>query len=249
MSLDIRIKCNLPEAQQFVILVNPKDNIASGKLFHDLYPTAWKVARFSPIDRTPNGNQVVALNFSRKRTAGVATVTSGNEVIAGWTSPVGEGKNNWFKTQNNEGAIKLVLNDTPDTKISAEVSNMEPKPVNIFFGDESGDPFMYQTVSAGNTVEFVEKTKIVIVAVKGYKENDVIKSDIKGSWLEFQVEDTLARGNQFYVEYDFNNQYNLYSGNNVPFQQFASNIPVFQPSSLAKPASTVDNVRGLEVEA
>ena len=247
MSLDIRIKCNLPEAQQFVVLVNPKDNIADGVLFHDLYPTAWKVARFSPSGNTPNGNQVVPLNFSRKRTAGVASVTAGNEVIAGWTSPVGEGKNNWFKTQNNEGAVKLVLNDTPDSKISAEVSNMEPKSVNIFFGDENGDPFMYQKVSAGNTVEFVEKTKIVIVAVKGYKENDVIKSDIKGSWLQFNVQDTMARENKFYVEYDFNNQYTLYSGNGVPFEQFASNVPVFQ-GKVASAPSAVDNIRGQPVE-
>ncbi|KAF9292481.1 hypothetical protein BGZ68_005164 [Mortierella alpina] len=243
--LDLRIKCNLPEAQQFVVFVNPVQNIADGKLFTDLFPVAWKVARFSPVGR--NGNGEVRLNFSVERTAGVSELYNDNEVVASWTSDVAAGKN-WFKTQENEGAYKLVLNDTPSTDVSAKVSNTVNTSLNVFFGDKLGSPFMYQKVNPRETSEFQEKTRIVIVAVRGYKENEVIRSDITGPWLQFEVADTqgATRGNKFYIEYKNDYSYELYSGNNVPFQEFGSNVPVFQPA--AKGSTTLDAVRAMQVE-
>ncbi|KAG0198266.1 hypothetical protein BGX28_008281 [Mortierella sp. GBA30] len=151
--------------------------------------------------------------------------------------------------EENEGAYKLVLNDTPSTDKSAKVSNVVNKRLSIFFGDKLGSPFMFQNVNAGETSEFQEKTKIVIVAVRGYKENDVIKSDITGPWLQFQVADTegASRGNKFYIEYKNDFSYELYSDNNVPFQAFGSNVPVFQPPT-AKGSATLDGVKAMQVE-
>jgi len=245
--LDLRIKCNLPDAQQFVVFVNPKQNIADGKLFTDLFPVAWKVARFSPV--RDGGNGEVRLSFSVERTAGISELQNDNEVVASWTSDVTEGKN-WFKTQENEGAYKLVLNDTPSTDKSAKVSNMVNKTLSIFFGDKDGSPFMFQNVNAQETTEFQEKTKIVIVAVRGYKENDVIRSDITGPWLQFQVADTqgASRGDKFYIEYKNDYTYELYSGNSVPFEEFGSNVPVFQ-GSKAKGSATLDGINAIQVEA
>ncbi|KAG0326132.1 hypothetical protein BG000_001525 [Podila horticola] len=245
MALDLRVNCNTPDAQQFVVFVNP-DGISTGKLFTDLFPIAWKVLRFSPAR---NQNNEVRLSFSQERTVGLSSLLNGNEVVAGWTSAVGVKKNNWFKTEENEGAYKLVLNGSPDTDVSAKVSNVESKTMSIFFGDKSGTPFMYQNVRASETSSFVEKTKIVIVAVRGYKETEVIKSDIMGSWLEFNVEDTQgsSRDNKFYVEYTKDGKYELYSGNGVPFNQYASNVPVFQGSN-AKDLATLGDVKAMEVE-
>ncbi|KAF9923931.1 hypothetical protein BGZ75_010239 [Mortierella antarctica] len=244
--LDLRIRCNLPDAQQFVIFVNPKQNIDQGHLFTDLFPVAWKVARFSPVDRDGNGD--VVLSFSVERSAGISTLVNNNEVVASWTSAV-TGTTNWFKTQDNEGAFKLVPNDTPTTDKSAKVSNVLTTTKSIFFGDKDGAPFMFQNVNSRETVEFQEKTKIVIVAVRGYKENDVIKSDITGPWLEFQVANTqgATRGNKFYIEYKNDFTYALYSNNGVPFNQFDSNIPVFT-GSKAKGSATLDDVKAMQVE-
>ncbi|KAF9307996.1 hypothetical protein BG003_011755 [Podila horticola] len=246
MGLDLRVNCNTPDAQQFVVFVNPDGMSSSGKLFTDLFPIAWKVLRFSPAR---NQNNEVRLSFSTERTVGLASLLNGNEVVAGWTSAVGDRKDNWFKTQENEGAYKLVLNDTPNADVSARVSNVVGKKMSIFFGDKSGTPFMYQDVRSGETSSFVEKTKIVIVAVRGYKETEVIKSDIMGSWLEFNVEDTQgsAREDKFYIEYTKDGKYELYSNNGVPFQQYASNVPVFQ-GSKAKDSATLGDIKAMEVE-
>ncbi|KAK5809399.1 hypothetical protein F5H01DRAFT_323657 [Linnemannia elongata] len=197
----------------------------TGQLFTDLFPVAWKVFRFSP---SWNGNTEAQADFTQERTVGISTFKNGNEVVAGWKSDVGkQGKNNWFKTQENEGAYKLVLNDFPDAPVSAKVSNVAGTNLSIFFGDKSGAPFMYQNVRSGETPSFLETTKILIVAVRGYKETQVIRSDILGSWLEFNVADTQgpARGNKFYVKYTIEGKYELYSDNGVPFNQYPSNIP------------------------
>lgn len=187
--LDLRIKCNLPTAQQFVVFVDPQDNIAEGTLFTDLFPIAWKVARFSP-DKGGNQNEEVRLSFSAERTAGISELDEGNQVVASWTSDIVPNDVNWFETEDDEGAYKLVPSSVSHASVSAKISNVVNKKLKVFFGDKSGSPFMYQEVSPQETSEFQEKTKIVIVAVRGYKDSEVISSEIAGTWLKFSVADT-----------------------------------------------------------
>ncbi|KAF9280883.1 hypothetical protein BGZ68_006955 [Mortierella alpina] len=95
-------------------------------------------------------------------------------IVASWTSDIVPNVN-WFKTEDHEGAYKLVPNNVSHTSMSANISNVVNKKLSVFFGDKSGSPFMYQEVLPQETSEFQEKTKIVIVAVRGYKDSEVIR--------------------------------------------------------------------------
>jgi hypothetical protein len=64
MSLDLRVLCNRPEAQQFVIFVNSGRIADQGKLFTDLFPVAWKVLTFSSVNR---GNTEIRVDFYQER--------------------------------------------------------------------------------------------------------------------------------------------------------------------------------------
>jgi hypothetical protein len=247
MSLDLRILCNRPEAQQFIIFVNPSELSDGGQLFTNLYPIAWKVLKFAGTSRA---NKEIPLVFRQERTVGIAAIEKDKEVTAAWSESIGVQKKNNFLTKDDEGAYKLVLNsNNPDVKLTAKVVNMERTRINIFFGDKDGNPFMYQEATPGEAVNFNENTEIVIAAVRGYKESQVIESDITGSWMRFKVKDTQNQHeNKLYVEYKYSGQYERYGGTTAPFEQFGPEIPIFPSTLGSKTMEALSNPRTMEVE-
>lgn len=247
MSLDLRIKCNRPEAQQFVIFVNPSTLTDGGELFSNLYPIAWKVLKFAGVGRE---NAEIRVPFYQERTVGIASIEKDNVVTAAWTEPVGVQVKNNFITKEDEGAYKVVLNSAnPNIGMTAKVTNLEQTRMKIFFGDKEGNPFMYQEVTPMEAATFNENTEIAIVAVRGYKDNQVIESDIQGSWMRFKVRDTQGQHeNKLYVEYMYGGNYERYGGTTAPFEQFGPHIPVFPQNLKSKGLVGSQGIKTMEVE-
>ncbi|KAG0011444.1 hypothetical protein BGZ82_003003, partial [Podila clonocystis] len=129
------------------------------------------------------------------------------------------------------------------------VTNKEPIKMQIFFGDKDGNPFMYQEVETGEAANFNEDTEIAIVAVRGYQESQVLRSDIEGAWMKFKVKDTQDNnGNKMFVEYKFGGTYEAYGGSTAKFEQHGPEVPVFPPKLMSKTMAALSTPRAMEVE-
>ncbi|KAK3832012.1 MAG: hypothetical protein J3R72DRAFT_425278 [Linnemannia gamsii] len=227
MVVKISIRYKQTVAQDFVILVNPKNIALDGRLWTDLYPVAWKVAEFGSDGRGEDFTR----EFSGERTIGVFEHEEKNLVRVGSAMAVGKDhKNNKFKVVKEGDGQGVVLDASPNTDVSAEIYNALEDRIQVFYGDKNKAPFIVSDVSKEKTIVFSEPTEIVIVAVSDYHGGWMLQSSIRGTWMKFLLNDAASHDHRMFVEYDSEGKYVLFDGCNTPFEQFHSNIPLFSAS-------------------
>ncbi|KAG0012027.1 hypothetical protein BGZ80_000252 [Entomortierella chlamydospora] len=152
MSFELKIVCNCREPQDF-IFANPQSIDPYGQLFSNMYPIAWRVARFAGVSsRSTGGNGPITFTLTQGRTVGISERRTDNVVESSNHVEAGDKQNNSFVTVKSEGAYKLELNPAdPNVDFTARVDNKQNQ---MLKPDLEGN---WMTFSVSSTREYENK--------------------------------------------------------------------------------------------